>query len=122
MVETTIAERGQEAKRESVTRLPAAATAAFEAEIDRLVAVGVPVGMATVGSTMPDGDLLDPDGGPTSLTAVRDGRAAVVVFYRGVWCPYCNLTLRAYQETLVGELADRGWPWSRSARSGPTGR
>jgi hypothetical protein len=24
----------------------------------------------------------------------------VVCFYRGGWCPYCNLELRAYQRTL----------------------
>jgi peroxiredoxin len=32
----------------------------------------------------------------------------VVVFYRGAWCPYCNVMLRAYQETLLGELDARG--------------
>lgn len=26
----------------------------------------------------------------------------VLTFYRGSWCPYCNLTLRAYQEQLAG--------------------
>ena len=28
----------------------------------------------------------------------------MVVLYRGAWCPYCNLTLRAYQEDLVPQL------------------
>jgi peroxiredoxin len=36
---------------------------------------------------MPDGDLLDVHGGATSLAQVRAGRPAVVVFYRGAWCP-----------------------------------
>ncbi|MGH3380127.1 MAG: peroxiredoxin-like family protein, partial [Actinoallomurus sp.] len=56
---------------------------------------------------MPDADLLDVNGEPTTLQAVRAGRPAVVVFYRGAWCPYCNVTLRAYQETLLGELDTR---------------
>jgi peroxiredoxin len=30
------------------------------------------------------------------------------VFYRGGWCPYCNISLRAYQAQLVPALADRG--------------
>jgi peroxiredoxin len=30
----------------------------------------------------------------------------VIVFYRGGWCPYCNLTLRAWQQR-VPELAQR---------------
>jgi hypothetical protein len=33
----------------------------------------------------------------------------LVVFYRGAWCPYCNLTLRTYQAELVPALADRGF-------------
>ena len=24
----------------------------------------------------------------------------IVTFYRGGWCPYCNLELKAYQEVL----------------------
>ena len=57
---------------------------------------------------MPDGDLLDAHGNPTTLSAARAGKAAVVVFYRGAWCPYCNVTLRAYQEDLLPELTARG--------------
>jgi peroxiredoxin len=57
---------------------------------------------------MPDGALLDVHGEPTTLHHARDGRPAVVVFYRGAWCPYCNLALRTYQDQLVPELAERG--------------
>jgi peroxiredoxin len=32
----------------------------------------------------------------------------VLVFYRGAWCPYCNLALRTYQAALVDELEARG--------------
>jgi peroxiredoxin len=31
----------------------------------------------------------------------------VVTFYRGGWCPYCNLQLRAYQQVL-GEITALG--------------
>ena len=57
---------------------------------------------------MPDGELLDVQGVPTTLAQVRAGRPAVVVFYRGAWCPYCNLALRTYQAELVPALAARG--------------
>jgi peroxiredoxin len=33
-----------------------------------------------------------------------------VVFYRGAWCPYCNLALKAYQDQLVPALAGRDIP------------
>jgi peroxiredoxin len=38
---------------------------------------------------------------------VADG-PAVVVFYRGGWCPYCNLALRTYEAELLPELARYG--------------
>lgn len=106
--DTPIATQVAQLRKTSSTRLPAQVTAAFDDEMDRSVAVGVPAGVARPGSPMPDGELLDPTGRSTSLTQVRRGRAAVVVFYRGSWCPYCNLTLRVYQNELVTELDARG--------------
>jgi len=32
----------------------------------------------------------------------------VIVFYRGGWCPYCNIALRTYQAQLVPVLDERG--------------
>lgn len=87
---------------------PAEILQAFGQEQADLAARGVPDGVAGPGTTMPDGELLDVDGQATTLAAARDGRPAVVVFYRGAWCPYCNLTLRAYQDQLVPALADAG--------------
>jgi peroxiredoxin len=34
----------------------------------------------------------------------------VLVFYRGAWCPYCNIALAVYQEQLLPRLAERGLP------------
>jgi peroxiredoxin len=31
-----------------------------------------------------------------------------VVFYRGAWCPYCNITLSHYQARLHATLVERG--------------
>jgi peroxiredoxin len=106
--DTTIADRVAEVSRQAAQRLPADVTAAFDTELTRLVGRGIPPGVAAPGTAMPDGDLLDVDGKPTTLTAARAGHPAVVVFYRGAWCPYCNVMLRAYQETLLGDLDARG--------------
>jgi peroxiredoxin len=44
--------------------------------------------------------LPDARGGNASLEQLlREGPVALV-FYRGQWCPYCDLALRAYQEVL----------------------
>ena len=69
---------------------------------------GVPEGVAAPGTPMPDGALLDVDGNDTTLAAARAGGPAVVVFYRGAWCPYCNLALRAYEQALVPALNESG--------------
>jgi peroxiredoxin len=105
---TPIADQGAELRRASAGQLPADVNDAFEAEREEIIGRGVPTGVAAPGTPMPDGSLLDVHGEPTTLAAVRAGRPAVIVFYRGAWCPYCNLTLRTYQTALVDELDARG--------------
>lgn len=96
------------AENRAAGHLPVEVAAAFVAEQTRLDAAGVPAGVLTPGSAMPDGELLDARGTRTSLTAARAGSPAAVVLYRGAWCPYCNLTLRAYEAQLLPGLAERG--------------
>jgi peroxiredoxin len=89
--------------------MPTEVMDAFVAEQVDLDEAGVPVGVSAPGAQMPDGELLDVRGAATSLAQVRAGRPAVVVFYRGAWCPYCNIALRTYQAELAPALADRGF-------------
>lgn len=63
---------------------------------------------AKIGTTIADFTLPDANGGETSLSELLADGPAVLVFYRGTWCPYCNLTLRAYQRDLLPELNRRG--------------
>jgi peroxiredoxin len=88
--------------------IPDAVRRAFGAEQAELDARGIPAGIAQPGETLGDFELLDVYGAPIALSTAVGGRAAVVVLYRGVWCPYCNLALRAYQDDLVPALADKG--------------
>ena len=81
---------------------------AFGREQADLAAAGVPAGIAAVGTVVADADLLDPHGAPTTLYAATGGRAAVLVFYRGAWCPYCNIALATYQAQLLPQLTERG--------------
>jgi peroxiredoxin len=104
----TISEQARALAAASAARMPADVIAAFTADQSALDAGGVPQNVAAPGSVMPDGDLLDVHGAPTSLARLRAGRPAVVVFYRGAWCPYCNIALRSYQAELVPALVERG--------------
>jgi peroxiredoxin len=52
------------------------------------------------GSTAPDFTLPEASGAPYTLSEqLRDG-PVVLIFYRGGWCPYCNIQLRAFQRSL----------------------
>lgn len=104
----SLADQIDAVKRGAAAQLPSSVAAVFVAEQAELAAGGVPAGVASPGGPMPDGDLLDVGGEPTSLTATRAGRPAVVVLYRGAWCPFCSATLHAYQGQLAGELTRRG--------------
>jgi peroxiredoxin len=104
----TIAEQVVRLKGAMASKAPAEIVAAFHTEQAGLDAAGIPPGIAVPGTPMPDGDLLDGAGLATSIAAIRAGAAAVVVFYRGAWCPYCNLALRAYEAELVSALTGRG--------------
>lgn len=57
-----------------------------------------------LGAALPDVGLQDATGQSVSLKALHGGKRTVIVFYRGGWCPYCNLTLREWQR-LLPEMA-----------------
>ena len=59
------------------------------------------------GDLAPQFTLLDPEGKPVSSRELLARGPLVISFYRGVWCPYCNLELQALQEAL-SEIAARG--------------
>lgn len=53
-----------------------------------------------VGDKAPSFNLKDPEGNDVSSTELLAKGPLVVSFYRGVWCPYCNLELQALQSAL----------------------
>jgi peroxiredoxin len=59
------------------------------------------------GDVAPEFTLNDSDGKPVSSRERLAKGPLVVSFYRGVWCPYCNLELQALQAALP-EIAARG--------------
>jgi peroxiredoxin len=52
------------------------------------------------GDRAPNFRLPNAQGGSVELNAVLKRGPVVLAFYRGQWCPYCNLELRAYQKAL----------------------
>ncbi|SNR15017.1 peroxiredoxin-like family protein [Tenacibaculum jejuense] len=53
-----------------------------------------------VGDTFPSFELPNVKSQEVSLNTVKGEKATVISFYRGGWCPYCNLELQALQQAL----------------------
>ena len=65
-----------------------------------LIASGAAAKALKAGDKAPAFTLNNPDGQPVSSADLLAGGPLVVSFYRGVWCPYCNMELQALQAAL----------------------
>lgn len=104
----TIREQSERLKAAAAERLPAEVVGVFDRSIQDLLDQGVPAGTVTVGQTLESFTLDDATGAPVTLDQLVEAGPAVIVFYRGGWCPYCNLALRTYQRDLLPELGAFG--------------
>lgn len=57
-------------------------------------------GMAKVGDLVSDFNFQDTRGQRVQLSQLLKDGPVILNFYRGGWCPYCNLELRAYEAIL----------------------
>jgi peroxiredoxin len=109
MTDATIAREVRAFSQSMAAQPPNQTMEVFLREQEALATV-TPEGVIAAGTRLPDAALLDPFGAPTTLAAAVGDRRAVLVFYRGAWCPYCNIALGSYQAHLVPELDRRGVP------------
>lgn len=72
----------------------------FQAATRRLEATGIEDRVLAVGAAAPGFTLPDAAGRQVALSALLERGPLVLSFYRGGWCPYCNLELRALQQHL----------------------
>ncbi|MDE1995182.1 MAG: AhpC/TSA family protein [Rhizobiaceae bacterium] len=88
-------------------KFPAAVLEILHRSTEELIATGQAGRALKAGDTAPDFTLPDPDGKAVSSRQLLAKGPLVVTFYRGVWCPYCNLDLQALEETR-SEIEARG--------------
>ena len=69
--------------------------------INTLAKSGLSEQAVRTGDQAPDFELPDASGQNVRLSNLLKTGPVVLVFYRGQWCPYCNLTLRMYQASLL---------------------
>jgi len=67
---------------------------------DEIMAAGVEKRCLSVGDKAPNFRLPSAGGSSISLEETLSRGPVVLVFYRGDWCPYCDLTLRTYQKSF----------------------
>jgi len=61
-----------------------------------------------VGQTLPDISLKASDESPFDLNAAVASKPTILIFFRGGWCPYCNMHLGALQ-AAEGKLVELGY-------------
>jgi peroxiredoxin len=103
----TISEHVAEMRAKAAGEPPSETMDVFTREQAELAA-SIPAGVAPPGTVLPDAELLDSHGAPTTLSGAAGGGTSVLVFYRGAWCPYCNIALSVYQAQLLPLLTERG--------------
>lgn len=59
------------------------------------------------GEKAPNFTLPDASGNSVELYDQLKQGPVILTFYRGNWCPYCNMELRAYQQ-IIGEIHEAG--------------
>ena len=85
---------------EFMEKVPAAIRDAMTKADLALAAGGITERALKAGATAPDFILPDVHGNKVKLSTLLAKGPVVLSFYRGGWCPYCNLELRALQQVL----------------------
>lgn len=102
----TIGEQSDQLKAAAAVQLPSDVALVFARRADEMARRGTPATAVKVGDQLATFTLLDALDRPVTLEDLTTDGPAVIVFYRGGWCPYCNLALRTYQQDLVPHLAE----------------
>jgi len=81
-------------------KVPSEVIGTINRTADELKESGISGKAIGVGEQAPNFSLPNVTGNNINLTEKLKDGPVVIIFYRGDWCPYCNLELRAYQALL----------------------
>ena len=88
-------------------RIPKELSHAISKSIEDFTQTWNPANAINVGQLFPDFSLSDATGKQLSMKKLLADGPLLISFYRGGWCPYCNLALNALQDSLSA-IKDRG--------------
>jgi peroxiredoxin len=89
----------QQQLEEITASIPVAIGTRIDVGVSEIEASGVAPGLA-IGDRSPNFTLPDALGQPITLADLLAQGPVVATFYRGEWCPYCNVQLRGLQAAL----------------------
>lgn len=97
-VEVTYSTKLSELRSQLQEMVPAEKLAVFDRDAEQLQKDYPPALKVSIGQKAPAFTLKNALGEVVELYQILKTHKVVLVFYRGSWCPYCNLQLRLYQE------------------------
>ncbi len=92
---------------EAAARVPPELMAELERSIEQVRDSGIEERALGEGDLAPPFTLPNAEGRPVALKDLLRRGPLIISFYRGIWCPYCNLEVRAYQR-ILGEIRAAG--------------
>ncbi|WP_158937323.1 peroxiredoxin-like family protein [Burkholderia sp. S171] len=87
--------------------VPATQTCVMDRAIEDLISSEIRESSLKAGDRIPDFILPDSRGNLVNVRALLDNGPVVLSFFRGSWCPYCNIELRALQQASP-QIAELG--------------
>ena len=103
----SLQEQISEMQQQMLPNFPAEVLAAMQNATEELIGSEIADKSLKVGDRIPDFALPNAMGNAVCVNDLLDNGPVVLNFYRGGWCPYCNLELHALQQALP-EIESQG--------------
>lgn len=96
----TLTEQLSAISKDGASKIPAEVQVVMKDAIASLENAKISQNATKKGDTLPNITLPNSQGQAINIQEVLKDNKVVLAFYRGGWCPYCNLELKALQEKL----------------------
>jgi len=96
----TLQEQIKALNEQLATQVPLETLMNFQHSITDLQATYCEKDTVKIGASFPEFELTDPSGQTIRLQDVHTEEKLIIAFFRGSWCPYCNLELQALEKAL----------------------
>ncbi|MEO4006034.1 peroxiredoxin-like family protein [Flavobacterium sp. CAU 1735] len=96
----TLQEQIKALNEQLVTQVPLETLKNFQRSITDLQTTYSEKDTIKIGAAFPEFELTDPSGQTIHLQDIHTEETLIIAFFRGSWCPYCNLELQALEKAL----------------------